>query len=78
VAAGILNRRRPEIHRPMMLLATLTVISAATDRIPAIISLFAHSQCGHQPAPYPIYVQAQISRRLAWFVVNFDETPYFS
>ena len=40
VATGILKRRRPEIHRPMMLLATLTVISAATDRIPAIISLF--------------------------------------
>jgi hypothetical protein len=31
-----------------------------------------------QPAPHPIYLYAQMSRRLPWFVVNFDETPYFS
>jgi hypothetical protein len=33
VAAGVLTRRRPEIHRSMMLLATLSVVGAATDRI---------------------------------------------
>jgi hypothetical protein len=52
VATGILNRRRPEIHRPMMLLATLTVISAATDRIPAIISLFDRTAWGAIFGPF--------------------------
>lgn len=60
VATGILNRRRPEIHRPMMLLATLTVISAATDRIPAIISLFERTVWGTIFGPFfaPLVVGA--------------------
>jgi len=33
VAIGVWYRRRPEIHRPMMLLATLSIVAAATDRI---------------------------------------------
>jgi hypothetical protein len=33
---GIVNRRRPEIHRPMMLLATLSIMGAATSRITAL------------------------------------------
>jgi hypothetical protein len=52
VATGILNRRRPEIHRPMMLLATLTLISAGTDRIPAIISLFERTVWGTTFGPF--------------------------
>jgi hypothetical protein len=52
VATGILNRRRPEIHRPMMLLATLTVISAATDRIPALLSLFEQTVWGKTFGPF--------------------------
>lgn len=40
VTIAVSNRRRAEIHRPMMFLATLTIISAATGRIPAINSLY--------------------------------------
>jgi hypothetical protein len=60
VATGILNRRRPEIHRPMMLLATLTVISAATDRTPAIVSLFERTVWGTTFGPFfpPLVVGA--------------------
>ena len=36
VTIGIVNRRRPEIHRPMMLLTTLTILGAATSRITAL------------------------------------------
>lgn len=36
VLAGVLNRRRPEIHRPMMLLASLSILSAALARIPVL------------------------------------------
>lgn len=41
VTIAVWNRHRPEIHRPMMLLATLTMISAATGRIPVIQNLYA-------------------------------------
>ena len=33
VTVGLWNRRRPQIHKPMMFLATLTAVNAATDRI---------------------------------------------
>jgi hypothetical protein len=41
IAIAVWNRQRPEIHRPMMLLATLTMISAAAGRMPAIHNLYA-------------------------------------
>jgi hypothetical protein len=40
VALGIAYRKRPAIHRSMMLLATLSVISGATSRTEAINRLF--------------------------------------
>jgi hypothetical protein len=38
---GVVNRRRPEVHRPMMLLASVTVISAATGRMTPLNALYA-------------------------------------
>ncbi len=52
VAAGILNRRRPAIHRPMMLLATLAAIPAALDRIDAIRLLYAQTVWGAIFGPF--------------------------
>ncbi len=40
VIAGIVNRRQPEVHRPLMLLAMLSVYSAAISRIDAISDLY--------------------------------------
>ncbi|MGR8950883.1 MAG: hypothetical protein ACU83V_00490 [Gammaproteobacteria bacterium] len=40
VAAAVWNRRHPEVHRPMMLLATLAAIPAAVSRIDAISALY--------------------------------------
>jgi hypothetical protein len=40
VAIGVWNRRRPEVHRPMMLLASLAVMSAAVSRIDVISGLY--------------------------------------
>lgn len=37
---GVLNRKRPRIHRPMMLLASLSLISGATARISLVNSIF--------------------------------------
>lgn len=52
VAIGIWKRRRPEIHRPMMLLATLVATTAAIDRIAAISSLYAHTIWGQVFGPF--------------------------
>lgn len=40
VIAGILTRKRPEIHRAMMLSASLSLLLGATTRIPSLVSLF--------------------------------------
>ena len=42
VAAGIMTRKRPEIHRAMMLLASLSLLLGATARMPLLNSLFGH------------------------------------
>ena len=41
VAAGIWARRRPDVHRPMMFLATLSAASAGIGRIDALNELYA-------------------------------------
>ena len=52
VVAGVWNRRRPEVHRPMMLLATMAAIPAALDRIDAISSLYRHTVWGAIFGPF--------------------------
>ena len=39
-AMGVLNRKRPRVHRPMMLMASLSIVSGATGRIPMVGSMF--------------------------------------
>ena len=52
VAAGVLNRRRPEVHRAMMLLSVLAVMPAAMDRIDAITSLYSGTVFGTIFGPF--------------------------
>ncbi len=52
VTVGFLQRRRAEIHRPMMLLATLSVIPAATDRITGLPNLYATTMLGALFGPF--------------------------
>ena len=40
VLAGILTRKRPEIHRGLMLSASLSLLIGATTRIPWLVALF--------------------------------------
>jgi hypothetical protein len=40
VAIGVLNRKRPRVHRPMMVLASLAILSGATGRIAWVNSIF--------------------------------------
>jgi hypothetical protein len=41
VFVGVVNRRRPEVHRPMMLMASVSVIGAALGRMPSLNALYA-------------------------------------
>ena len=43
ITAGILTRKKPRIHRAMMLLAGLAILPGATARIPALYPVFGHS-----------------------------------
>jgi hypothetical protein len=60
VAIGIWKRRQPEIHRPMMFLSTLLAMGAATDRIPALHSLYSQTIWGTIFGPFfiPLVVGA--------------------
>jgi hypothetical protein len=52
VVVGIWHRQKPKIHRPMMLLATLAIMAAATNRIPEFRGLGAASIWGHVFGPH--------------------------
>ncbi len=41
VTAGLITRKRPAIHRSMMLFASLSILSGSTARIPALYPLFS-------------------------------------
>ena len=40
VLAGVLSRKRPEIHRAMLLLASLSILAGATVRMPILFPIF--------------------------------------
>jgi hypothetical protein len=44
VFIGVWNRRRPEVHRPMMLLASLAVVAAPLGRIPMLNDWYANTR----------------------------------
>lgn len=43
LTAGILTRKKPKIHRAMMLLTSLAILPGATARFPALYSVFGQS-----------------------------------
>jgi hypothetical protein len=43
VIAGVVTRKKPRIHRAMMLCASLTLLSGATARIPLVDSIFGET-----------------------------------
>lgn len=47
VLVGVWNRRRPEIHRPMMFMASMAIISAAMGRMPALNGWYAGTWMEH-------------------------------
>jgi len=43
VLAGVLSRKKPKIHRAMMLLASLSILAGATVRMPSLFPIFGES-----------------------------------
>jgi hypothetical protein len=43
LTAGIVTRKKPRVHRTMMLLTGLAILPGATARIPALYPVFGHS-----------------------------------
>jgi len=52
VTTGVLNRKRREIHRPMMLLATLSIMPAPIDRIGPVLELYYTTAIGNVFGPF--------------------------
>jgi len=51
VLAGILTRKRPEVHRTMMLLASLSILAGATVRMPILSPSSARADGWESSAP---------------------------
>lgn len=81
VAIAVWKRRRPAVHRPLMLLATLGAVSAATDRIASLGDLYRHTVLGTVFGPFFIplaiaglllVVKGALTRSLdRWFAVGY-------
>jgi len=74
VTIGIWNRRRPAIHRPMLLLASLSIIAAATARIAALTPLYGGTWAGRTFGPFFIpLVLSVVFLALRWTLTRaFD------
>lgn len=65
---GLWNRRRPLAHRPMMALAALSVIPAATDRIEPLVNLYARSPLGALFGPFfPMLMIGSLFLAVKWY-----------
>ena len=77
VTAGVLNRRRPEVHRAMMLLSVLAVMPAAMDRIDAIKDLYSGTVWGTIFGPYfSMLVVAVIFLGVKWLLQRSVDKYY--
>jgi hypothetical protein len=72
VALGVAYRKRPKVHAPFMMLATLSVISGSTFRIPATHQVFGESGwvglfgCPALIAAILLMARYAIDRRVDW------------
>lgn len=81
VGIGVWNRKRPEIHRPMMLMASLAIVSAALGRMPQLNAWYAGTQLEHWLSAFVttlalgglmLAVKCALERRFdRWFAVAF-------
>lgn len=77
VAIAVANRRRPDVHRPMMLLATIAIVAAATDRIAAVVALYGDTIWGRIFGPFfPVVVIGAVFFVLKWMLTRSFDRRY--
>lgn len=74
VAVGVITRKRPAIHRSMMLLASLSILAGSTARIPALYPVF--SQAGWPGLFGPIFALGAVLLVLRFFLTRKLERPF--
>lgn len=71
VTVGVLNRKRPQIHRPAMFLATLFVMPAPIDRIVPIVSLYQSNILGQIFGVFfPIFFIGGVFLLIKWLLTK--------
>ncbi|HEX6314366.1 MAG TPA: hypothetical protein VFZ73_05880 [Gemmatimonadaceae bacterium] len=71
VLAGVLSRKRPNRHRAMMLLATLSILAGATVRMPILFPVFGET--GWVGVFGPIFTLGGAFLVVRWFLTkSFD------
>jgi hypothetical protein len=72
VVAGLAMRKRPEVHRSLMLLASLSLLLGATTRIPKLVTLFG-GDASRMAFFGPVFVLAVVFVLARWVMTRkFD------
>jgi hypothetical protein len=74
VGAGLINRKRPAIHRPMMLLASLSILAGSTARIPTFYPIFSHA--GWPGLFGPIFALGAVLLVIRFFLTRKLDRPF--
>jgi len=74
VAAGLVTRKRPTIHRPMMLLASLGILAGSTSRIPALYPVFG--QAGWPGLFGPVFALGAVLLVIRFFLSRELDRPF--
>ena len=77
VTIAIINRKRSAIHKPLMYLATLFMMPAPIDRIPAIVGLYQHNILGDVFGPFvPCVVIGGAFLVFKWLLTRSWDRPF--
>lgn len=74
VTAGLITRKRPAIHRSMMLFASLSVLSGSTARIPALYPLFG--EVGWRGLFGPVFAIGAVLLVIRFFLTRRFDRPF--
>jgi hypothetical protein len=77
VAIAIIKRKDPATHKPLMFLATLFMMPAPVDRIPAIVSLYQNNILGDVLGPFvPVLFIGGAFLVVKWLLTRSWDRPF--
>jgi hypothetical protein len=74
VTAGLITRKRPAIHRPMMMLASLSILAGSTVRIPEVYPIFG--QAGWLGLFGPVFVLGAVLLVIRFLLTRKLDKPF--